>query len=282
MRAETGSVGLAWYPNGQASLSGPALRLFRRLDERFLRLASRWRAEEHRFPPLLPAEVPARLDYFRSFPQLATFPAALDAEPENLARFARNSAVGPEGLALARLAPVRDVLTPAACYHVYPLFEGRELAEPAYVTTLATCFRREERYEPLKRQWSFSMRELVCVGAQEEVEAFLEEGTREATALADGLGFGAAWEQASDPFFNPASPKALFQRVEPVKTELVYRGSLALASVNRHRTAFGSAFRVRRGGETAYSGCIAFGLERWLAAWLETFGAEESAWPRLP
>ena len=36
---------------------------------------------------------------------------------------------------------------------------------------------------------------------------------------------------------------------------------------------FGRAFEIRRGAETARSGCIAFGMERWLYALMQRFGA---------
>jgi hypothetical protein len=90
------------------------------------------------------------------------------------------------------------------------------------------------------------------------------------------------WQAATDPFFNPSSnPKYLAQRLDPVKTEMVYGGDLAIGSVNFHRNYFGETFAIERGGEPAFSGCVAFGLERWLYAFTDHFGPNPTDWPAL-
>src|SRR5207247_2179199 len=89
-----------------------------------------------------------------------------------------------------------------------------------------------------------------------------------------------AWQNATDPFFDPSrNPKFLAQKLDPVKTEMVFGGELAIGSINFHRNFFGETFGIRREGEPAFSGCVAFGLERWLFALLRRFGPDESAWP---
>jgi seryl-tRNA synthetase len=279
----TGLEGLGAREAGSV-LSGSLLELESRLDRLFVGLAARWRAREYRFPSFIPAESLHRLDYFHSFPHLATFPVALDPHPENLARFSSEGALDGEGaVQLTRTAPIRHVLTPAACYHFYVEFAGERLDAARYVTTRATCHRREERYAPLERQWTFSMRELVCLGSASEVEAFLAEASARVRKLTESIGLRVRVERATDPFFRPANnPKFLFQKVEPVKHEFVFDGRLAIASTNFHRDYFGEAFHIRRGGEATCSGCVAFGLERWLFAFLDTFGPAPADWPELP
>ena len=164
---------LRWSENVQSALSGTLLELDRSLDGLFLRWAPEWDAREYRFPTFIPARELAKLDYFRSFPQLVTFPVTLDSGEDNLAKFASGAALDEhDAVQLADAAPIRDVLTPAACYHFYVQFQGEVLDGPRHITTRATCFRREEYYAPLQRQWSFSMRELVCLGTADEVEGF--------------------------------------------------------------------------------------------------------------
>ena len=148
--------GLYAYPNGQSALSGPLLELDRRLDSMFLAWAREENAAEHMFPVLLPASVLGRLDYFRSFPHLITFAAALEDDPDNLRAFSGAEPVDASGaVQTTRLAPVRDVLTPAACYHVYPHFEGRTLETVTRVTMRSTCFRREGSYTPAGKTVEF-------------------------------------------------------------------------------------------------------------------------------
>lgn len=90
------------------------------------------------------------------------------------------------------------------------------------------------------------------------------------------------WKTASDAFFQPAqNPKWLLQRLEPNKLELVFGGELAIASINFHRNYFGEKFSLSRGGKAAFSGCVAFGVERWLGAVLRHYGAEPATWPAV-
>lgn len=275
-------LGLAWNENGQSVLSGALLELYERLDRTFVGMAAECSAERIRFPTFIPSRELAKLDYFRSFPHLVTFPVALDQDDEsNLKAFADGEPMDPSGaLNFTRLAPTRDVLTPAACYHIYVRLQGQDLDGPRFVTTVNTCFRREKRYAPLERQWAFSMREIVCVGAQEEVLGFLERYRARVTRHLAAIGLPVEWVHATDPFFNPKkNPKFIAQRLEPVKHEMVFQGSLAIGSVNFHRNYMGDSFEIKRCGETAYSGCVAFGLERWILAYLHTFGADPAQWP---
>lgn len=272
---------LLWYENGQCALGGGLLDLFTRIDRMFVSWARRVDAREYSFPALLPASALARIDYFHSFPHLVTFASVLDADEENLRRFADGapSSAGGE-VRLTRLAPVHDVLTPAACYHCYVLLRDQALSAPAFLTTRSICSRRESWYAPLERQWTFSMREIVCVGTEVEVRRFLARMERQAAAFLEKVDLGVSWQAATDPFFDPSrNPRWVFQKTEPVKREMVYRDRLAIGSVNLHRDFFGEAFGIRRNDESAWSGCIAFGLERWLFAFLDRFGPREADWP---
>jgi hypothetical protein len=276
--------GVSWYENGQSALSGPLLDLDRRLDAVFMAWAREENAVEHVFPVLLPAGILGRLDYFRSFPHLVTFAAALDQDPSNLRAFADGEPVDESGeVRLARLAPVRDVLTPAACYHVYPHFEGRSLDGVSRVTVRSTCFRRESTYTPLERQWSFSMREIVCLGNSKEIGEFLSRMRDRIDQAGRALKLPVVWQEATDAFFDPSrNPKAVYQKVDPVKMELVFENRLAIASTNQHRSYFGEIFGIDREGAPAHSACVAFGIERWLSAWVHTFGPHPERWPELP
>lgn len=279
--------GLAWATNGQVSLSGPLLALADDLDRLFRRLASRWDAVEHRFPPFIAVAELERLDWLHSFPHLATFPVCLDPGEDNLARFAGGDPVGPDGaVRFTELAPVRDVLTPAACYHLYVHYEGVRISAPLHLTTVNACFRREERYVPLERQSAFTMREIVCIGSAVEARAFLAEATASLDRVVASLGLPLTWAPATDPFFRPArNPAYVMQVVDPTKHELLFGGRLAVASANLHHDHFGHAFSMSRaavdGGAPAHTACLAFGIERWLAAIVAHHGPDPTAWPVL-
>jgi seryl-tRNA synthetase len=275
--------GLAWHDNGQSVMSGPVLGLFESLDQAFLSLAAAWNASEYRFPTFVSARQLHRLDYFRSFPHLATFPVCLDAEDANLGDFVDGPVLDDHGhVHLTRPRPIEDVLTPAACYHLYIHLQNTESSGCRYLTTRNTCFRREEYYRPLERQWSFSMREIVAIGTLEEVRDFLHVTHGMVNELLAGIDLPVAWETANDPFFRPAgNAKYMAQLVNPTKQEAVFDGHLAIASINLHQDHFGRTYDIRRSGDYAYTGCVAFGLERWVYAFIKRFGADPTGWPRL-
>ncbi len=277
-------AGLRWASNGQATLSGALLDLDERLDRRFVALARRWEPVELRFPALIPAAELERIDYFRSFPQLATFPTCLDDDETNLERFRAGEPVSAAGeVTLTRVAAVRDVLTPAACYHLYVHHVGERFAGPRYFTTRNTCFRRESHYLPLERQWSFTMREVVCMGTADDAQAFLDGSRAELDAWVDGISLPLTWGLATDPFFQPSkNPQYLMQRIDPTKHELSFDGRLAISSANLHHDHFGRAFDIRGvDGQPVHTACLAFGVERWLAAFVHHFGPEPSSWPAV-
>jgi seryl-tRNA synthetase len=86
------------------------------------------------------------------------------------------------------------------------------------------------------------------------------------------LGLGLATEIGADPFYEPQSSRALMQQLFPQKEELVYQGSVAIGSVNFHRNFFGERCDIRTSdGQPAFTGCVAFGIERWLYALLDRF-----------
>ncbi|GDY32771.1 hypothetical protein [Gandjariella thermophila] len=281
--AELGPVGLSWWPGGHVALSGPLYQLAEDCDRAFTALASAWRATPERHPAMIDAATLQEIDYLHAFPHMATFPVGMATDEANLAAFADRDPLDATGaVRLTRTAPVREVLTPAACYHVYPQHRGEQLAAPRYVTTVNTCFRRETHYRPLRRQWSFRMREIVCLGSRAEVTGFLDAARAAVDALCRELDLDVAWRTATDPFFRPASnPHYLAQRLHPSKHEAAF-GDLAVASLNMHEDHFGAAFGISRDGRPSSTGCLAFGVERWLYAVTRRHGADPANWPDLP
>ena len=273
--------GIAWNPHGFAGLTGPLHALAERIDRRFLDLASSFKAEAQTFGPLLSVLDLRKIDYFSAFPHLVTFPASVDPEQGNLREFAvRNGADADGPLRITRNAPIQSVLAPAACYAVYIALEGTEHSgKSRAVTVRGTCFRSERVFEPLIRQPSFSMREVVHLGDAASTKAFLEESRDRVAVIAAEWGLSPAMAVATDPFFDPArSPKYLHATLFPSKHELIDR-HVALASFNNHRNYFGKAFRITAGGEPIHTACVAFGIERWVSAILRQHGPEPGAWP---
>lgn len=267
---------LAGDDSGFATLGPELVRLRDRLDARFLAWAADCGAEPMLFPPLMRVADLERFDFFRSFPQLPLLAAPL--RPEELHDVAREGIDGDGEVAPERLAPAGWALPSAACYNVYLHLQGAELAAPRYVTTIATCFRNEAFYDGLQRLHGFTMREIVCIGPREAVLAHLSDFKPRILAFAERLGLGLEVQTGADPFYEPQSEKARMQQLFPQKEELVYGGSLAIGSLNFHRNFFGERCAIRTAdGQPAFTGCVAFGIERWLHALRSRFGDADRA-----
>ena len=271
---------------GLVGLRGDVLALRRSLERALVAAAGADAAEEWAPPAALALETLARADYFASFPQWLTLAAHLGEDAACLEGVARSA--DPAAAARAACAPADAALPPAVCYHVYAALAGRTLAEPRTVSVQGTCWRHEgSRLRPLARGWAFTMCEGVCVGGADVVAAFRARGAERGLALAAALGLEAELAEATDPFFAPtARGRQLLQRIKGLKQELllpVGGERVAAASFNLHEGFFGEAFDIRLAdGAPAASACVAYGVERWLLAFLAAHGTSARDWPSLP
>lgn len=268
---------------GLVGLRGAPGELHRQLSEALRGLCLQQTDDEWRTPPVLAFGTLERADYFASFPQWLTATAHLDGATETLARVAGSDRPADE--AVAAMRPAKWALQPAVCYHVYQAHAGRVLNAAQTCTLEGTCWRHETRFAPLERGWPFTMREAVCVGEAADVRAFRETGRANTVDFARRLGLDARVEPATDPFFAAsARGRELLQRLCGLKDELLLPigggQHTAAASFNDHAGFFGEAFDIRAGdGIPAISGCVAFGVERWLLALLVAHGTDPRAWP---
>jgi seryl-tRNA synthetase len=262
--------------DGLQILGRDELCLLRTFDAVILTWADEIGAMESRYPFLLEPAFLDGIDYYENFPHLGLAVSA--AEPEKLIRALASAERPLTALPAEALQGARYALPSAACYSVYQSMYGRTVpAEGVRHTTVATCFRNEERYEAMRRLLGFSMREIVFVGPAEGAQEHLIAAKERVLALASKLGLAMKTEIASDPFFDKNGTRARMQLRFPVKEEFVV-GGLAVGSVNYHRNFFGERCEIRLpGGEPVNTSCVAFGLERWVHALTAEFGDATAA-----
>jgi seryl-tRNA synthetase len=263
---------------GRIAMAGRLLAVCEFFDERIRGLARRVGAVPQDYPDLIATAHLERVEFFASFPHFATF-----AAPFESVEAATGYAPGHP-----RLARPECALAPAVCYHTYACLGGRCLPSDRYtITARGRCCRFEgsalERSPA--RLWSFTMREIVTVGAANEVARVRRRLSRATVRLATDCGIPSRLAPAADPFFLPVSRgKALVQRLNELKLELLTPTGedpeMAIASFNLHQDFFGSRMQMTLpSGETAHSGCAAFGLERWGYAFLLANGTNPESWP---
>jgi seryl-tRNA synthetase len=277
---------------GQFSLSGVAARLYSYFDRLFQQLGMHWNTAPVITPTLIPATVLAKCDYFRSFPHTLTFATHLVESTERVKSFRERHGTREtlDDATLADLAPPQNCLSPAVCYHVYHLLQGSRLsATTSSFGVCGKCFRYEgANLCDLRRLWDFTMREIVFVGERDEVLAMRDESIELMGALLEQHELAAEIRTASDPFF--AAPDALGKTFAQLTSETKFEISLeldngersAVGSHNYHNDFFGRKFEIETAsGNFAHSVCVAFGLERWVQAFVTQHGPNLHEWPEI-
>lgn len=280
---------------GQVGLAGPALRLARALDEECSALGvEQFGATEESYPALIPASVLGRCGYFASFPQAVSMVAHLVEDYELIEQFRKANADSPE-LAVpdVRALPTPEAcLVPAVCYHCYQSLEGRELDASGHVaTSCGKCFRYESsNIRGLDRLWDFTMREVIFVGTEAFVAARRQKAIDAVVEQLERWDLDGTIETANDPFFPTTyATKAYWQVRSDLKFELKLAiepsaagqaRSLACGSFNLHESFFGKTFDITaEDGQPAFTGCVGWGLERWVLAGFTQHGFAKDGWP---
>jgi seryl-tRNA synthetase len=244
------------------------------------------KAEVFRFPPVVSRKQIEKSGYLKSFPNLLGCVCALHGSEKEIRSAADRYDSGGDwttGLGASDL-----VLSPAACYPLYPIIASRGGHLPAgglICDVAADCFRREPS-RSLDRLQSFRMREYVRIGSAEDITAFREGWIARAKGLADELALPYNVDVANDPFFGRVGQiLAVSQLQQALKFELLipyYEGAkpTACMSFNYHREHFGNVWGMRDSkNELAHTGCVAFGMDRLAVAMFANHGLDTGRWP---
>ena len=261
---------------------------FEDIVERFNALVSRIAehdgAETFLFPPIVPRELIERVGYMDNFPHLCGSIHSFfgtDKEAKELSATV-NGGERWEHM----LQPTESMLTPAACYPVYPMFSGLIPGKGRLVTVTGWVYRHEPSAEPTRLQ-SFRMREFIRVGTPEQVVDWRNTWLERGLELLRALKLPVQSDVASDPFFGRAGKMmAASQRDQRLKFEILCpviseQKPTAICSFNWHQDHFSAAFGIRsESGETASTACLGFGLERITLALVKHHGFDLAAWPK--
>jgi seryl-tRNA synthetase len=262
--------------------------LYERVFERLVALVDRLRdarAEVMRFPPVMSRRQLEKSGYLKSFPNLLGCVCVLHGSEATIRAAADRHESG--GDWTTSLGAADLVLTPAACYPLYPLvaLRGTLPADGLIVDVAADCFRREPS-RSLDRLQSFRMREFVRIGSPEDIMAFREGWMARARGLAAELALPHTMDIANDPFFGRVGQvMAVSQLQQSLKFELLipyYAGAkpTACMSFNYHREHFGQVWGIKASGDSpVHTGCVAFGMDRLAVALFANHGVDLARWP---
>ncbi len=243
------------------------------------------RPEQMRFPPVLPRHDLETVGYLKSFPHLAGSIFAFAGSEDQAAEQYQRACEHEDWSEFQSMTEL--VLTPAACYPVYPAVAARGKLPPGGVTVDAGggyVFRHEPSGDPARMQM-FHQREIVRIGEPDAVAAWREVWRDRAVTLLRELELDAHFAVASDPFFGRAGRMlAASQREQELKFEVVVQIAgpepTAVASFNYHQDHFAEAYGIELAdGARAHTACLGFGLERIALALFRRHGLDVATWP---
>ena len=245
------------------------------------------RPERLTFPPLVPRRQIEQIGYLKSFPHLAGSIFAFDGGEEDAATQEELAGRHEDWSEFQGMTDL--MLTPAACYPVYPAVAARGPLVAGGITVDAGgsyVFRHEPSGDPARLQM-FHQREIVRIGEPGTVTAWREAWRDRSVELLRSVGLDADFDVASDPFFGRSGRLlARSQRSQELKFEVLVQIAgpepTAVASFNYHQDHFASTYglEMEGGDESVHTACLGFGLERITLALLHQHGLRPDAWPR--
>jgi seryl-tRNA synthetase len=241
-------------------------------------------AEVFRFPPVVSRALIEKSGYLKSFPHLLGCVCGLGEDVERVTKAVAAQEAG--GSWTDSVAPTELVLSPAACYPLYPIAAQRgPIGETALFDVASDCFRREPSKD-IDRFQSFRMREFVAIGRPDQISEFRDQWMARAPEIAGDLGLTHAIDAASDPFFGREGQMVgRFQVKNALKFEMLIpvrstEKPTACMSFNCHRDHFGQTWNMTTAdGAPAHTACVAFGIDRLAVALFAQHGLEISDWP---
>lgn len=240
-------------------------------------------AEVFRFPPVISRADFERSKYLKSFPHLTGSIHGFRGSERDHADMLQMVECGSDWTTHFHSADL--ILTPAACYPVYPMASGVLPMNGRLFDVQSYCFRYEPSSDPARMQ-IFRQREYVRVGTPGQVEKFRDAWLDRSQAMLLAVGLDAKPVVANDPFFGRGGAiLAASQMEQALKFELVVPiatvGELTAAvSCNYHQDHFGAAFGITTAdGDTAHTACVGFGLERITLALFKAHGFDVTRWP---
>lgn len=271
---------------GCISISHIGLKLFEFFDFYFSSILKDENANYMQFPTLLNIDTIDRTNYMSTSPQYVLFCSKVK---ESISEYEDLHNKYEKQTLEESLNYPHYTLSPSACFHLYQSIHGETLAENSIYTMRQNVFRNEGRlnWSELERLQDYHVREIVMIGDHEFVLQERAKLLNRSIKLLNSLNLNYTIQVASDPFIMPVMQKyKKIQCINKIKYELRLNTSentsIACASYNIHGKAFSSKFNFNVDNRLdTESGCIGFGIERIIIAFLKQYGVVVENWPQV-
>lgn len=272
------------YGQGQVTLGELGIKLYNYFDKQFVALLNGLNVQFCKYPTLLPIETLSQTKYLSSSPQYVHFCSPL---AESISVYEQIQERYNHGTLNEDLQYPKLTLSPSACFHLFGDIRDKEFSSPQIISMRQNVFRNEGRHNwgDICRLRDYNVREIVFIGSRDYVIQTRKVILARTVGLLKKLGLNFKINIASDPFVLPDMQKyKKIQEMSAVKYELQVnideQRTTACASYNLHGTSFSSRFNFKvKDADITESGCIGFGLERFIVAFLCQFGGDTNQWP---
>ncbi|MEK3864592.1 hypothetical protein MHH60_14050 [Paenibacillus sp. FSL H7-0716] len=260
--------------------------LLERLDKEFTRIAIKYDAELRDYPTVLNKKNMIRNQYHIHFPQNIY---GVTSVPHNYKAIKNFRIKAEQNSYEESLVSQGEVLQPCICYHCYEELQGKRLSDGIVLTGKGKCFRHEiEWRKDNYRKNEFTMREIVFVGREDWVVQMRNQIMDDVWNLFESKGLNGRIETATDPFFfsQDLKTKGTYQMMSNAKYELIVTTlsgkEVSIASFNYCLDMLCSKYEIKDyDGLALYSGCVAFGIDRWKEALVDINGRDLKNWPEV-
>lgn len=272
--------------DGRVILSELGIKLFEFFDDYFKSILDEYEVTYLKFPTLLDMETLSDTNYLQTSPQYVLFCSKVK---EAISEYKELHNKYQSGEIDTMLSYPQYALSPSACFHLYQYLRGKEIDSNQIFSLRQNVFRNEGRFnwKELSRLQDYNIREIVMIGDHDYVLDQREKLLHKTLKLLQDLNMNYSVEIATDPFVMPLMQKyEIIQRFNKVKYELRINtgmnSSIACASFNIHGKAFTNRFQFMvKGNADTESGCIGFGIERCIIAFLNQYGVDQKNWPEV-
>ncbi|PKG48907.1 aminoacyl--tRNA ligase-related protein, partial [Planococcus sp. Urea-trap-24] len=258
------------------------LQILNFIDNQLVNLAKQYGALIREYPTLLSYENMVKNNYHKNFPQNIYSPFEIEHNYKLIEEI-RNQTE--KNIKDETFKSSGYFLQPCICYHCYEELQDCNI-ENIVFTGKGKCYRHEVEWKKSTyRKNEFYMREIVYFGEKNNVLKIRENLIKEVWAFFKELNLVGKIETATDPFFfYDDMKKSTYQLMTEAKYELVAKISeekdISIASFNFCNNNLCDAYNIRNSKEELlFSGCTAFGLDRWVALILNTLGEDLDKWP---
>lgn len=273
-----------YFGHGNIALSGVANFLFEFFDGKFEKIALDFGAKPKIYPVLLPVEAYKKTGYLKHSPQYAIFCCNTFEDIGKLEDLQYN--IQDDNMQLSLKQPT-FALSPSACFHTYLEHENTVLNSNSVYTFCQSVFRNEGRFNfsEIGRLMDYHVREIVMIGSSDFVSTVRQEFLNKLVAIMTDWGLCFSVNIAADPFVMPKIQKyKKIQKIEKSKYEIKLNCNsnhkISVASFNLHGSAFTEPFNIKvKNNDDTVTGCIGFGIERWVLAFICQYGVAPSKWP---